>query len=220
MSGIRYQSATDLASDVIRNRIYDNIYAPGTKLNLDEIAADMGLSRTPVRDASARLRNEGLVTVVPRVGIFVRTIALQEVLEVYSAKESLEPLMARWATERATAARRHAFRKSADGLVELAGRADVDAYLNLVVERRLEMLDMSESVVFADIFRSIDSRVRLLRARNLSQAERMRSSVREHMAIAKAVDAGEAELAFAQTQAHVRSARESLIALLARDAPH
>jgi DNA-binding GntR family transcriptional regulator len=71
--------------------------------------------------------------------------------------------------------------------------------------------------VLAEIFRSIDGRVRLLRSRNLHQPERLQSSVKEHTAIARAVRSGNAELAAERTRSHVRSARESLMRLIASD---
>lgn len=209
-------SATELATKHIRDLIVSQEMTPGTKINLDELASKLGMSRTPVRDALTRLQSEGLVQIVSRVGVYVREITVEEVLEVYSVKASLEPLMAQWATERASQQERDAFADSAAELPALAAAGDSEAYIDLVVARRLRMIEMARSEVISSIFRLIDERVRLLRARNLSRRERRVASFEEHEAIAAAVRKGDAARAGELTRAHVESARRALIELTQR----
>lgn len=210
-------SATDLATRHIRDQIMRDVLRPGVKLRIDDLAAELGVSRTPVRDALTRLQNEGLVKIVSRVGVYVRDISAREVLEVYTVKELLEPLMAQWATERSTDEERAAYADSAKPLPELAAREDPAEYIELIAQRRSRMLELSRSVVISSVFRPIDGRVRVLRTRNLASFERRDKSSKDHMAIAEAVRAGNAQLAAELTGEHVRSARESLIKLIDRE---
>ncbi|GAA1512965.1 GntR family transcriptional regulator [Nocardioides humi] len=207
-------SATDAATEHIRERIISDELPAGTKIKIDELAVELGMSRTPVRDALTRLQSEGLVRIVSRVGVYVREITPEEVLEVYTLKESLEPVMARWATERSSEEERQAFYDSAADLPRIAAQGDSAAYIELVVKRRLRMLELARSEVLSGIMRQIDERVRILRNRNLSQLERLEASHREHQAIAEAVRDGDAERAGELMGDHVRSARTSLIALI------
>jgi DNA-binding GntR family transcriptional regulator len=217
MTAIGTFSATDLATEQIRERIIRDELPPGTKIKIEELASEFGISRTPVRDALTRLQSEGLVQIVSRVGVYVREISMGEVLEVYSVKEALEPVMARWATERSTDEQREEFFESSGALSELAESGDTAGYIDLVVQRRLHLLALSQSDVLASIFRLIDERVRYLRARNLSWPERRITSVKEHMAIAIAVRDGNTYRAEQLTREHVRSARASLIAHIEHD---
>lgn len=210
-------SASDFATERIRELINTDEMPQGTKINVEELARDFGVSRTPVRDALARLEAEGLVSIVPRVGVYVRRVPLSEVVEVYAIKEAVEPIMAEWATERGTKSERQAFYDSTKKLADLAGDGDTAAYVDFVVERRLTLMEMARSTVLTDVFRSIDGRVRLLRFRNLHQSARKKASVREHTAIARAIRDGDAALARDLMQQHVRSARESLARLLAKE---
>jgi GntR family transcriptional regulator, rspAB operon transcriptional repressor len=214
MSGLLSFSASDLATERIRELINGDEMPPGTKINVEELALDFGVSRTPIRDALARLEAEGLVQVVPRVGVYVRHIPVTEVLEVYAVKEAVEPVMAQWAAERASTSEREAFYESVKKLRDLANSGDVPGYVNFVVERRLMLMEMARSGVLTNVFRSIDGRVRLLRFRNLHQPARIKASIREHAEIARAVRAGDGQLAYELTQKHVRSARESLVQLV------
>jgi DNA-binding GntR family transcriptional regulator len=166
-----------------------------------------------VRDALTRLQSEGLVRIVSRVGVYVREISLEEVLEVYSIKASLEPLMAQWATERSSRKERDAFADTADDLPALAASGDRKAYIELVVARRSRFIEMARSEVISSIFRLIDERVVPLRARNLSRAERRAGSSEEHLAVADAVRRGDAKRAAELTRVHVEASRNALVDL-------
>lgn len=211
---ISYRSAADLATEEIRNRIHSGQLPSGTRIVVDELASEMSLSSTPLRDALKRLESEGLVEIVPRVGVYVRTIPSEELIEVYTIKRNLEPLMAMWATLRATPAEVEEFTSSIPTLAELASAGDVDAYVDLIERRRRLLLEMSRSDVLREIFQTIDGRVRLLRYRNLAQPGRMKRSAVEHRAVARAVAAGDADRAAALTAEHVSSATRALLKLL------
>ena len=212
---LNYRSAADLATEEIRNRIHSGQLSSRTRVVIDELAADMAISSTPVRDALKRLEAEGLVEIVPRVGVYVRAIPREEVIEVYTIKQTLEPLMARWATLRGTRVEVEGFAASIPQLLALASEGDVDGYVNLIEERRRQLLAMSRSDVLREIFQTIDGRVRLLRYRNLTQPGRMLRSAREHRGVARAVLAGDAERAATLTAEHVASATRSLVKLMA-----
>lgn len=206
-------SATDLATKHIRDLILSQEMPPGTKINLEELASRLGISRTPVRDALIRLQSEGLVRIVSRVGVYVREISVEEVLEVYSIKASLEPLMAQWATERSSQKERDAYADTADELPDLAASGDSKRYIDVVVARRSRLIEMSRSEVLNSIFGLIDERVRLLRLRNLSRPERRAGSAEEHLAVADAVRRGDAKRAAKLARAHVEASRTALVEL-------
>ncbi len=97
----------------LKDRVYDalketiagmNIYAGTVEPRLDErqLSEDLGVSRTPVREAIARLEQEGLVRIVPRRGVFVVRKTKTEILEMITVWAALESMAARLITERAT----------------------------------------------------------------------------------------------------------------------
>ena len=76
-----YLSAAAVASENIRERIHSGELQPGTRIRIDELCTDLGLSTTPVRDALKALETEGLVQVVPRAWrVYVRAIPVSEAL--------------------------------------------------------------------------------------------------------------------------------------------
>lgn len=88
--------------DVLLNRILLGEYAPGTSLLERDIAKELGVSRTPVREALLRLQQEGLVRIIPRGGIFVAEASIQLIRAVTEVRLVLEELLAHLVVERRT----------------------------------------------------------------------------------------------------------------------
>jgi DNA-binding GntR family transcriptional regulator len=88
----------------IREGIVTGDYAAGTGLSEVTLSSELGVSRTPVREALKQLATEGLVDIVPRVGTFVATPSRRDVIELYGLKEIFEGFAARLLAQRADAA--------------------------------------------------------------------------------------------------------------------
>lgn len=216
---IRIDSVSQIVRERIRSMIHSGELVPGQRLSSDELADRFGVSRTPVRDALRDLSTEGLITIVPRVGVFVRVISRTEAMEVYSVKGALEPLMARRAATRGSEGQKASFAEGVADLLRAADEHDVDRYVHVLEERRALLLDMAASDVFRELFAVIDGRVRFLRYRNLSQPGRLRVSAEQQQQIARAIQAGDSEQAFQAMTYHMRDALEWVRGLLAQDNP-
>ncbi|MBB4699384.1 DNA-binding GntR family transcriptional regulator [Sphaerisporangium siamense] len=203
---LRVLSAKDVVIEEIRALIYNGTMASGARISTDELAERFGVSRTPVRDALQQLSVEGLVTITPRVGVFVREISPQEITDVYQIKTALEPMMAAWAAERGTPEQRAAFRGAFDELERLARSDNVQEYVRALEERREALLAMARSDGLRDSFAVLDGRVRLLRFRNLSQPGRLIESAAQHRSIAEAIEAGDPDAAYIAMRDHMLDA--------------
>ena len=96
------QRASDQAYEVLREMILDLRLPPGTVVNEQQIATDIGFGRMPVREAIARLSGDRFITVVPRRGTFVTPLSLDDVLDMFEAREAIECGVAYIAARRAT----------------------------------------------------------------------------------------------------------------------
>jgi hypothetical protein len=83
-------SLVDAAYEQIRQRILDNVWPPGHRALEQEVALELGMSRTPVREALMRLQNEGLVEVIPRHGMRVLPVSPTDMREIYQILTALE----------------------------------------------------------------------------------------------------------------------------------
>lgn len=84
----------------IREGVLKGIYKPGERLIERQLAGDLGISRTPIREALLKLENDGFVTTVPRRGVVVSEISDDEILEIFDILASLEALAFRLAAEK------------------------------------------------------------------------------------------------------------------------
>lgn len=90
----RYSTAQDEVYDHLRQRILSGEFAGGMRLNPVEIGAELGVSRTPVREALHRLDIQGLVTITPNRGVVVTSLTLEDVRELFKMRGALEGLAA------------------------------------------------------------------------------------------------------------------------------
>jgi DNA-binding GntR family transcriptional regulator len=95
---------SDVVTDDLREAIVDHELEPGRRISEDELAAQMGVSRGPIREALARLEREGLITLERHRGARVASWSEQDIDEIYSMRSVLEGLAIEWACKNATVA--------------------------------------------------------------------------------------------------------------------
>ena len=81
--------------DIIKSLILDGKFMPGDKISIDQLRADLGVSRTPIVIALKMLEKEMLITAKPRRGHYVRTFTKREIIDILELREALEALGAR-----------------------------------------------------------------------------------------------------------------------------
>jgi DNA-binding GntR family transcriptional regulator len=115
-------SLADQAYGIIRDRLVMLEIRPGAPINDDHLGRELGLGRTPVREALKRLEQERLVVAYPRRGTFAAEVNITDLGHISEVRQHLEPMAAAAAARRATAADRAALRSLADQLNSAAGK--------------------------------------------------------------------------------------------------
>ncbi len=191
-------SVAQLAYTAIRTAVLAmDAYDPEADLRLDEkrLAAELGVSRTPVREALARLEHEGLVEIIPRRGVRVVRKSKAEIVEMIIAWAALESMAARLATERAPddeiAGLRNLFSEFDDG--ELRSHLDEYSAANLRFHQRI--IELGHSQLIADMADDLLVHVRAIRRHTIGDADRVERSIVDHMQIIEALEARDTELA-------------------------
>jgi DNA-binding GntR family transcriptional regulator len=174
-----------------------NIYDDDADLRLDErrMSEQLGISRTPIREALARLEQEGLVEIVPRRGVFIRRKSLEEVLEMIVAWAALEAMAARLAAERVSD-------KDVAGLKKLAGSfgseeaaAHLDEYSDANIRFHQRILELSGCGLLKELADGLFLHMRAIRSRAMAEGDRVRRSVADHQHIIAAIEARDPDLA-------------------------
>src|SRR5258708_7199222 len=182
----------DRAYTVLKDTIVSlNVYAQPDEVRLDErqLAHDLGISRTPVREAMAQLERDGFVRSVPRRGIYVVRKTKQEVIELITAWAALESMAARLITQRASedeiATLRKMFTKFEDGELH----AKLDEYSEVNIEFHQTIIRMSHNRVLIDLAENLFTHMRMIRRKTIGEKDRADRSIRDHMHIIEALEA-------------------------------
>ena len=191
-------SITDLAYQALKQAITAmNIYDSAEDLRLDErrLADDLGVSRTPIREAIVRLELEGLVRTVPRRGTFVVRKSKKEVLDIITVWAALESMAARLITLHARdeeiASLRKIFATFQNGRLE----AHLDEYSEANIHFHQRIIEMSGCELLRKTADTLLIHMGAIRRRTISDDARVTRSIIDHMHIIEALEQRETELA-------------------------
>lgn len=174
-----------------------NIYADDAELRLDErqLSEKLAISRTPVREALARLEQEGLVTIVPRKGVYIVRKSKHEVIEMITVWAALESMAARLATERASNAEIASLRRMFATFDEGEVRAHIDEYSDTNIRFHQAILRLSRCALLKETADRLFMHMRAIRARTIAEGNRADRSIIDHLQIIEALEARDAALA-------------------------
>src|SRR5579864_2070116 len=168
-----------------------DVYAQPHEVRLDEraLASDLGISRTPVREAMAQLEREGFVRSVPRRGIYVVRKTKAEVIELITAWAALESMAARLITERASDAEIATLRAMFATFENGRLHAKLDEYSEVNIEFHQTIIRMSRNRVLIDLAENLFAHMRMIRRKTIGEDDRADRSIRDHMNIIQALEA-------------------------------
>ncbi|WP_224815952.1 GntR family transcriptional regulator [Hasllibacter sp. MH4015] len=202
------------AYEQIRARILNGEIRPGDRLREVELADDLGLSRTPVREAIRRLEQDGIVEHAAHKGAVVRSLDQSSITELYTIREVLEGTAARLAAQHANSA-------EIDALEEVLATqppesADLDAAeasrRNAIFHGAIGQAAHNRFLLSA--MDGISSALTLLGPTTLSMQGRIDAARDEHRAILAAIAARDANRAEEAARAHIRAAHRARLRLI------
>ena len=174
-----------------------NVYERDGDVRLDErqLASDLGISRTPVREAMAQLEREGFVRSVPRRGIYVVRKSRKEVIEMITAWAALESMAARLITQNASTDEIASLRRMFATFENGEARAHLDEYSEANIEFHQTIIRMSKNGVLIDLAENLFTHMRMIRRKTIGEQDRIERSIRDHINIIEALEARDTERA-------------------------
>ena len=197
----RAESAPSQVYAALRAAIVAAEFEPGQRLSENELAAQLGVSRTPVREALARLRDDRLVDIVPQLGTFVTPISVAAVMDAQFVREALECAAVRLAAQRADAADVARLRAI------IARQRAVDspeAFLKLDDELHAELCALSGHGVAWTITLRANGHLDRIRRLSLPQPRYLPQMIDEHEQVVDAIAASNPDAAEAALRHHLR----------------
>ena len=197
----------------LKDRIYEslkqaitsmNIYADDAELRLDEreLSDRLTISRTPIREALARLEQEGLVRIVPRKGVYIVRKTKREILEMITVWAALEGMAARLITLHASDAEIASLREL---FVTFDGdeiKAHIDEYSDNNIKFHQTILSLSKCALLKELADGLFVHMRSIRARTIGEKDRANRSIVDHLHIIEALEARDIELAESLVREH------------------
>jgi DNA-binding GntR family transcriptional regulator len=175
------------AVDRLRDLIVQGELAPGTRLNERVLCEQLGISRTPLREAIKLLATEGLVQLLPNRGAVVAPIDAGRLGDTLQVMGALESLAGELACRNASADRIDEIRRLHDEMVDMHAKGDLAAYFRCNQAIHEKIVAASGNAVLANTYRQLNANVRRVRyMANLSQ-ERWDAAVSEHEEILAAL---------------------------------
>lgn len=168
-----------------------DVYAQRDEVRLDErqLAADLGISRTPVREAMAQLEREGFVRSVPRRGIYVVRKTRAEVIELITAWAALEAMAARLVTTQASDSEIATLKKMFAAFDAGQLHARLDEYSDVNIEFHQAIVRLSRNRVLMELAENLFTHMRMIRRKTIGETDRADRSIRDHMNIIQALEA-------------------------------
>ncbi len=209
----------------LRAAIVENRYAPGERLVEQTIAGELGLSRTPVREALRRLEAEGLVVSEPNRGASVRPLSSTEVVDLYGLRIRLESYAVEVATQRATEAELGELIAAADAFTTVRGAVDVESIEGVrqihEANRRFHdgiLAAARHGRLTSMLARTVDIPLVFQAFRSFGPAKVERSDVFHHL-IVEAMCRRDAERASALMAEHIAEGRDAVLDEIVRVDP-
>jgi DNA-binding GntR family transcriptional regulator len=186
----RPETLTEQAYYRLEEMIVTLELAPGAVLSEQALSADLGIGRTPIREALQRLSREGLVLVLPRKAIIVTETEPRRQLLVLEVRRELERLLARASAERATEPERRRFGEIADGMEAAAEASDDIAFMRLDRELNALLAEAAHNEYAARAMRSLNGHSRRFWYLHYKEAADLPKCARLHADEARAVAKG------------------------------
>lgn len=208
-------SLVDSAYAEVKHRILDNRYQPGYQALEQEIAEDLGMSRTPVREALIRLQHDGLVELVPRRGVRIVPVVSSDMKEIYEVLTALESMAAELLARRQPDAKALAPMTSAtDDMRAALERDDLEAWAEADERYHRALLDLCGNKRIASMANTVREQGHRARMVTLRLREKPVNSIRDHRALLDAIEEGDWQSAKRIHYEHRQRASEELTRIL------
>ena len=207
-------AAKDRALHYVKSQVLNGAFPGGELISEGEVAAALGMSRTPVREAFLRLEAEGLLRLYPQRGALVVPVSSDEARSVIEARVVLEQFAASKLVARGPEARAAAFERLSGelhGQRDAAAEHDWPAFLEADRAFHQVTLDESGNRILSDFYSSLrDRQMRMIGESVIRDAQRMSTIMDEHSVIAEALRDGDLNGARDAVQTHLASTVRAL----------
>jgi len=211
MANFKTVSLADQVFEKLENDIITGVYARGEILTELKLVEDLGVSRTPIREALRRLEQERLITESGK-GSVVLGITLEDLMDIMNIRQRIEGLAAYYATKNLTPEGLEKLRAISQLQNFYYEQRDVEHLRQMDDQFHEAIYELSGRTVIRDTLQPLHKKTQRYRKISLEVEDRIANSNREHHQIFQAIAAGDAEQAEKLIQQHITNVKENMIA--------
>lgn len=203
-------SLTDQVFESLQNDILNGVLYPGDALIENHISEELGVSRTPVREAISRLELGGLVKTVPNKGALVVGIQDKDIQDIYTIRMYIEGLASKWAADHITGEQLAQLRNIVELQEFYLERSNYAQIWQLDTRFHRLIFDACNSAILRNTLSNFHHFIQKARELSIKKPGRAKPSVHEHLLILEALEKHDADLAEKLTFEHIRNAKNNL----------
>ncbi|MCB2191269.1 MAG: GntR family transcriptional regulator [Deltaproteobacteria bacterium] len=156
------EKLSNLAYQAIKEMISNHRFQPGTRLNVESLAKEMGVSRTPVWEAVGRLEQEGLIKNIPNRGVFMVELTPEQALQLYEVRELLEGMAARLAASNISSSGLKRMERNLESQERVVQEGDLVGYSQLDFEFHAIVYEACGNPYLQELLETIKNKMRPL----------------------------------------------------------
>ncbi len=211
MAEFKSVSLADQVFEKLENDIIIGVYPRGEVLTELKLVEQLGVSRTPIREALRRLEQERLIQDTGK-GSLVLGITLEDLVDIMDIRRRIEGLAAYYATKNLTKQGLEELRQISELQDFYFEKKDIERLRQMDDRFHLAIYELSGRTVIRDTLQPLHRKTQRYRKQSITDPERLQKSIREHKAIFEAIVCGNAELADRLTTEHIENAEKNMIA--------
>ena len=206
-----YQPLRETICETLREAIRTGVLEPGERLMEVQLAEELGISRTPVREAIRKLEQEGYVIMMPRRGTYVSDVSVRDVKEIFEIRSALEALSTGLAARRIEP---DELEKLQNLLVDIEGyidSGDIDKIVETDIKFHGLLYQVSRNERLVGIVNNLKEQLARFRTLSMSYPGRLQETLDEHREMVEAIADGDVSGAREAAERHMERAEETLL---------
>lgn len=207
------KSLTSIIFDKIREEIINGRFKPGEKLVEIKLADELGVSRTPVREALKQLELDGLVDNIPNRGVIVKGISAGDITDILAIRLSIERLVGKWACERITEEEVKNLCEIYDLMEFYTMKKDSDKIFELNTKFHEILYSSAKSRYLESILNDFQLFIKSARSRSLKEPGRLEIALSEHKKILDSIKSRDIEATENALVYHIQKSNSNIVKL-------
>ena len=212
-----YKPLREVVSSTLRQAIKDGLLKPGDRLMEIQLADELGVSRTPIREAIRQLEQEGFVVMVPRRGTYVADISLKDIAQVFEIRSALEELSAGLAAERITPDELESLERILVEINEFIDKGEFDKIVDADIRFHDILYHASRNTRLVDILHNLREQMLRFRSVSMHYPGRLAATREEHRQMVENIANHNSAMARKVAKKHMENSEKTLLKGISND---